>query len=58
MLQKEINVTCPSHPKPDSGLVGCGETFSQDPDGEGLYDCPHCGMFFSEEGMKGKTDAN
>ncbi len=58
-MSHEVTVTCPSHPKPDSDLVGCGMSFTQKPDEEGWFDCPHCGMFFNEEGMvKGAENAN
>lgn len=46
METKEHTVTCPSNPEPDSDIVGCGTTFTQAPDAEGWYDCPHCGIFF------------
>lgn len=57
-MSDEVTVTCPSHRKPDSDLVGCGTAFSQAPDDEGWYDCPHCGMFFNEEGMSRAGAAN
>lgn len=34
-------------------LLGCGTTFEQEPDDEGLVDCPSCGIWFkaSERGV-------
>ena len=56
-MAQEVTVTCPKHKKPDSVLVGCGRTFTQVPDDEGWFDCPGCGMFFNEEGMKQEEEA-
>jgi predicted acetyltransferase len=59
MGMAEVTVTCPNHSKSDSDIVGCGATFTQEPDEEGWFDCPHCGMFFNEEGMRKEApDAN
>ena len=46
-------VTCPSSPRHDGDIVGCGKTFTQQPDEEGIFDCPHCGIFFNRESLTG-----
>ena len=52
-------VTCPDQPRYEGDLVGCGATFDQKPDDEGWFDCPHCGLFFSKDGLtKPKDGAN
>lgn len=50
---------CPDNdrgPQPDGGgredIVGCGFVFEAEPDDEGFWDCPNCGMFFNEEGSR------
>ena len=37
----------------DGDIVGCGKTFTQQPDEEGIFDCPHCGIFFNRESLTG-----
>ena len=32
--------------RPD--IIGCGLSFTADPDDEGWIDCPGCGVFFEE----------
>jgi hypothetical protein len=39
--------TCPDNKRHEDDIVGCGRTFTAEPDNEGLIDCPHCGMWFS-----------
>lgn len=43
-------VTCPQDAAPadDGGdpISGCGVSFDAEPDHDGFYDCPHCGLFF------------
>jgi hypothetical protein len=36
--------TCPTS---GEDLVGCGHTFTAEPDSEGIIDCPNCGMWFT-----------
>lgn len=47
------SVRCPDNPSPydiDTGAItGCGLTFTAAPDGEGLFDCPGCGLFFNPD---------
>ena len=43
---------CPTNPtpyddNPEEFMRGCGHTFVEEPDEEGLVDCPNCGMWFS-----------
>jgi hypothetical protein len=41
---------CPDTSGPrKSTILGCGEEFEQEPDDEGLVDCPYCGIWFSPE---------
>lgn len=46
-------VTCPGEPRWDGDLVGCGVAFRQEPDREGIFDCPNCGLFFTREAAGG-----
>jgi hypothetical protein len=39
-------VRCPDTERHPNDVVGCGQTFRAEPDKEGLYDCPHCGIHF------------
>lgn len=43
-------VQCPTNARRPADITGCGATFSEAPDSEGLHDCPECGMWFSKEG--------
>ena len=47
--------TCPSSAPAESDIIGCGAIFEAEPDGEGLVDCPECGMWFNPEFEKEKT---
>lgn len=47
----EVTVTCPADTRWEGDIVGCGKTFTQEPDSEGFFDCPHCGMFFNPSGL-------
>lgn len=41
---------CPTTKGPrNSNTIGCGAMFEQEPDAEGLVDCPECGICFSPE---------
>lgn len=40
-------IMCPAEPRHPGDLCGCGAAFTQQPDSEGLYDCPCCGLFFA-----------
>jgi hypothetical protein len=58
-MAQEVTVTCPKDARFKGDLEGCGHTFTQEPDDEGYFDCPECGMFFNAEGMKKEApDAN
>ncbi len=54
---KGRTVRCPDNPVPrfdhanrPSGLIaGCGHVFTDEPDDEGLFDCPKCGMWFDPD---------
>lgn len=45
--------TCPTAPTQPNGephtIIGCGATFEEVPDHEGLVDCPECGIWFKPE---------
>jgi hypothetical protein len=40
---------CPTTPRFEGDLVGCGSTQLDGPDEEGFYDCLECGLFFTKE---------
>lgn len=40
-----MRVRCPDSPDTND-VIGCGEVFDAEPDDEGYYDCPRCGLFF------------
>jgi hypothetical protein len=52
-----MTVTCPTWPsrtmppapeiEPESQILGCGYTFSAEPNRKGLVDCPNCGIWFN-----------
>jgi hypothetical protein len=45
-----LKLRCPRNVDPKGGdILGCGNVFEQEPDAEGLVDCPHCGIVFSPE---------
>jgi DNA-directed RNA polymerase subunit RPC12/RpoP len=39
-------VKCPDNARWPGDIVGCGREITTPPDEEGIYDCPHCGIFF------------
>lgn len=41
-------VQCPRGPDTNN-VHGCGLFFEADPDDEGLFDCPRCGLFFDPD---------
>lgn len=41
-----VTVTCPTNERWPDDIVGCGLTFTAEPDDEGLVDCPGCGIWF------------
>ena len=43
---RTITVTCPDDTV-GSMIRGCGHVFEAEPDGEGLIDCPRCGIWFT-----------
>ena len=47
-------VRCPDDRRHEDDVVGCGHEFEQEPDGEGFFDCPNCGIFFTLEGVTRK----
>jgi hypothetical protein len=51
-MAQEVTVTCPKDARFEGDLEGCGHTFTQEPDDEGYFDCPECGMFFNAEGLR------
>ena len=55
-------VRCPDQGRYEGDLLGCGTLLSQEHDEEGWFDCPNCGLAFSQEGLKPMTkeeaDAN
>jgi hypothetical protein len=58
-MAQEVTVTCPKDARYEGDLEGCGHTFTQEPDEEGFFDCPECGLFFNAEGLKKEAlDAN
>ena len=44
-------VRCPAEPRFEGDVCGCGPTNLNGPDGEGVYDCLDCGIFFTAESM-------
>jgi len=36
---------CPTKPRVEGDIVGCGAVFRAEPDSEGIIDCPACGMW-------------
>lgn len=41
---------CPDYADSLNGdILGCGHVFEQEPDREGLVDCPECGIVFNPE---------
>jgi hypothetical protein len=58
-MAQKVTVTCPKDARYEGDLKGCGHTFTQEPDEEGFFDCPGCGLFFNAEGLKKEApDAN
>jgi hypothetical protein len=42
-----MRVICPDRPRwPGDDMLGCGHKFDGEPDFEGLFDCPACGLWF------------
>ena len=58
MSSEEKTVTCPRTARFEGDIVGCGTTFTQAPDDEGVFDCPVCGVFFTQEASEGGSHAN
>ena len=46
-----VVVRCPAEPRFEGDVCGCGSTNLNGPDGEGVYDCLDCGMFFTAEAL-------
>ena len=46
-----VVVRCPAEPRFEGDLCGCGSTNLNGPDGEGVYDCLDCGIFFTAESL-------
>ena len=42
---------CPAEPRFEGDLCGCGSANLNGPDGEGVYDCLDCGIFFTAESL-------
>lgn len=40
---------CPDWARTPDDIVGCGSANIEGPDGEGLYDCLDCGIWFTKE---------
>jgi hypothetical protein len=47
-------VRCPAEARFEGDICGCGSANVNGPDGEGVYDCGDCGIFFTAESI-GKT---
>lgn len=47
LLQTPSQHTCPNFSNGASNIIGCGHTFTAEPDAEGWVDCPECGVAFS-----------
>lgn len=47
---------CPTAPQTPEGephtIIGCGSVFEAEPDDEGIIDCPHCGLWFGQDGTQ------
>lgn len=43
------DICCPSAPRWEGDLVGCGSRNLTDADDEGFYDCIDCGLFFKAD---------
>lgn len=49
---------CPTLPRWEGDLVGCGSTNLIGPDDEGLYDCLDCGLWFAAEAAEVVEESN
>ena len=46
---------CPTVPRWQNDIVGCGSANIGEPDDEGFFDCLNCGLFFKREAaLEGK----
>lgn len=48
-MPERTSLKCPTEPRYHDDLIGCGSNRLTGPDGEGLYDCCDCGLFFTAE---------
>ncbi len=46
---EQQKLRCPTIPRHEGDLVGCGSTNVTEADEEGMHDCRDCGLFFTEE---------
>ena len=44
-------VRCPAEARFEGDVCGCGSANVSGPDGEGVYDCGDCGIFFTAESI-------